>query len=111
MVRVCACMHMHVCMSLYMYNCVTYLHMCILVLELCLIQTIIIDDLQVPGWPTPSNWTQAMAKERCEKVLLEASNLRYCDKAVLAANGSYSYADIFTVCMEEIRVRSFVRSS
>ncbi|XP_025093847.1 uncharacterized protein LOC112563758 isoform X2 [Pomacea canaliculata] len=58
----------------------------------------------VPGWPTPSNWTQAMAKERCEKVLLEASNLRYCDKAVLAANGSYSYADIFTVCMEEIRV-------
>ena len=59
---------------------------------------------QGAGWPTPNNWTEASAREHCERELEKVTQLRYCDKAVLTANGTYSYADIINMCVEDIRV-------
>ncbi|XP_070211137.1 uncharacterized protein [Littorina saxatilis] len=60
------------------------------------------------GWPTPSNWTEARAQEYCERQLENVLKLRYCDKAVLTANGTYSYTDAITMCVENIRLSDSV---
>ncbi|KAK7499322.1 hypothetical protein BaRGS_00009297 [Batillaria attramentaria] len=56
-------------------------------------------------WPTASNWTEAMAREHCEQVLDRVLALRYCDKAVLAANATdmIDYTDVITMCVDNIR--------
>ena len=59
---------------------------------------------QSTGWPTPSNWTEASAREHCERELEKVVQLRYCNKAVLTANGTYFYTDIINMCVQDIRV-------